>query len=454
MEDFYNKMPLPDELKALVETVKRENLSMLIWDAKDGTSGFIFGHLHPVSTTILRSRSDGWWAVYDTNSYAMKSENIYERLSLPNACQTALRLARAGKTQHSDCPIERSVLGWTLDEAGTLTLFGKGRIPRFEVPEYYEVSPMQVTYEARAGNPNLPKTGDIQFVLLSPWNGNRVKRVVVSPGLTSLCANAFAYWHRSYLIENCCEQYQELEEIVLPDTMVSLERNCIYNCPKLKKVYVPDSVKYIDDNYFSRMFQCCPELTIYTPDGSYAQYFARCHNIPTVTYYNTTPTNELSSAGENKTSLAEENEQASSAERAECFALQLEFPNTPQDIPAQCRYYMNLLSNMDGFSLTESSQRMLMLEEYTANFDFETQDRRNLSIFIDSGEGDFSDATMISISIKVPAKDCFVHLEKTAQEMCRVFSAHYNQSVTYRMTVHNNNYGNKTCYIHLDPKVD
>lgn len=291
MEFFANDIAIPDDLKTLIETVECENLSVLICDSQTRISGFIFDHCYQQATTFLRRTSSDSWQVYCKSSSKLTRENLYGSLSLHDACKTVLRLAREEKAQHGDNPIEGSFLHWSLDESDTLTFFGNGSMPPLEEPDFFEIVPIMISYEARAGNPHLPKVGDIHSMSLTPWNGNRVKKVVVSPGITSLCQNAFSHWkYFLYSIDAAYAKYSELQEIILPDTLVNLEMNCIRECPKLKKVYVPDSVKYISGDRYSFVFEGCPELTIYTPAGSYAEYYAKCHNIPTVTHPKETPT--------------------------------------------------------------------------------------------------------------------------------------------------------------------
>lgn len=51
-----------------------------------------------------------------------------------------------------------------------------------------------------------------------------------------------------------------------------------YNCKNLKKIIIPKSVKDI----WAYAFEGCPNLTIYTPKGSYAEQYAKANSIPVV----------------------------------------------------------------------------------------------------------------------------------------------------------------------------
>ena len=50
------------------------------------------------------------------------------------------------------------------------------------------------------------------------------------------------------------------------------------DCENLERVYIPDTTNDIADDAFDG----CNSLVIYTPKGSYAEKFARKHNIPVV----------------------------------------------------------------------------------------------------------------------------------------------------------------------------
>ena len=57
-----------------------------------------------------------------------------------------------------------------------------------------------------------------------------------------------------------------------------IETKAFFDCENLERVYIPDTTNDIADDAFDG----CNSLVIYTPKGSYAEKFARKHNIPVV----------------------------------------------------------------------------------------------------------------------------------------------------------------------------
>ena len=57
-----------------------------------------------------------------------------------------------------------------------------------------------------------------------------------------------------------------------------IETKAFFDCENLERVYIPDTTNDIADD----AFEGCNSLVIYTPKGSYAEKFARKHNIPVV----------------------------------------------------------------------------------------------------------------------------------------------------------------------------
>ena len=57
-----------------------------------------------------------------------------------------------------------------------------------------------------------------------------------------------------------------------------IETTAFFDCENLERVYIPDTTNDIADDAFDG----CNSLVIYTPKGSYAEKFARKHNIPVV----------------------------------------------------------------------------------------------------------------------------------------------------------------------------
>ena len=69
-----------------------------------------------------------------------------------------------------------------------------------------------------------------------------------------------------------------LQEIVLPSGLLSLDYKAFASCSALCTVSLPASLKEINE----WSFDDCPNLTIHAPAGSYAEQYAKEHNIPFV----------------------------------------------------------------------------------------------------------------------------------------------------------------------------
>ena len=89
-----------------------------------------------------------------------------------------------------------------------------------------------------------------------------LKTVCISSGVTHICKNAFA-------------ECAQLEEILLPTGLESVDYRAFGNCTALKQVIMSDTVTYINDFTFEK----CDLLSIHAPAGSYAEQYAKEHNI-------------------------------------------------------------------------------------------------------------------------------------------------------------------------------
>ena len=68
----------------------------------------------------------------------------------------------------------------------------------------------------------------------------------------------------------------KLEELWLGRQNYFIETQAFAECTNLKKIIIPETTTVIEENAFKN----CPLLTIYTPKGSYAEKFAKSHQIP------------------------------------------------------------------------------------------------------------------------------------------------------------------------------
>ena len=124
-------------------------------------------------------------------------------------------------------------LTWTLDSDGTLTISGTGKMLR-----YYSFS--------SSGN----------YYTTAPWGSSagkvqRVKTVVIEPGVTSIGEYAFYY----------CTS---LTSVTIPDSVTSIGEYAFYGCSSLSSVTIPDGVTSI----WEKAFYGCSSLTSVTiPDS-------------------------------------------------------------------------------------------------------------------------------------------------------------------------------------------
>ena len=71
---------------------------------------------------------------------------------------------------------------------------------------------------------------------------------------------------------------KNLSEVTIGSGIVNLENSCFENCGNLSSVTIPKTVTKIGWKAFAK----CPNLTIHAPAGSYAENYAKEHNIPFV----------------------------------------------------------------------------------------------------------------------------------------------------------------------------
>ena len=128
---------------------------------------------------------------------------------------------------------------WTLDNEGTLTISGNG------------------------------KMGEYSYDVPAPWQGE-VKNAVIENGVTSIGNSAFS---------GC----DILTSVTIPDSVTSIGDGAFYSCTGLTSVTIPDSVTRIGGEAFA----VCTGLTSVTiPNsvtsiGGYA--FAGCTGLTSVT---------------------------------------------------------------------------------------------------------------------------------------------------------------------------
>ena len=90
-----------------------------------------------------------------------------------------------------------------------------------------------------------------------------LKSVTIPAGVTNIGDSVF------YGCKN-------LTSITLPQSLTSIGRWAFLFCTNLSSVTIPDSVT----SFGKEVFTGCPNLTIHAPEGSYAEQYAKEHDIP------------------------------------------------------------------------------------------------------------------------------------------------------------------------------
>lgn len=141
---------------------------------------------------------------------------------------TAARVSASNIIASGECGVDGGNVTWTLDDAGTLTIRGSGRM------------------------------NDYNMNLRSPWYQNRtqIQKVVIEEGVTNVGKRAFAECDVTsvtipdsvtsigpYSFSNCTD----LEEIAFPSGVTFIDDGAFFNCKSLTRVVIPGNVKMIGD---------------------------------------------------------------------------------------------------------------------------------------------------------------------------------------------------------------
>ena len=113
-------------------------------------------------------------------------------------------------------------------------------------------------------------------------------------------SNSFLLTNRVQSIGNCSfELCVKIEEVIIQEGVVKIGNYAFWNCISLNSIFIPNSIKKIGKDAFVCSnptnehgyanvhytdFYNCPNLTIHTPTGSYAEKYAQKNNIPCKTY--------------------------------------------------------------------------------------------------------------------------------------------------------------------------
>ncbi len=133
------------------------------------------------------------------------------------------------------------------------------------------------------------KQGDYLIVasVLLAYRGD-AEEVIIPEGVTTIGRNVF--WERD-----------GIKSVVIPNTMAEIPELCFAAMDSLTKMVIPNGVHLIGDEAFAwcnsldsvvipsavtsiehDAFKDCPKLTIHAPAGSFAEQYAKDHNIPFV----------------------------------------------------------------------------------------------------------------------------------------------------------------------------
>ena len=161
-------------------------------------------------------------------------------------------------------------LTWTLDDVGTLTISGSGKMEDYGYHSYYGTT--------------------------TPWGNYTVKIVLLHKGVTSIGDFAFADCEglTSVTIPDSVTSIgydafwrcTGLTSVTIPDSVTSIEFGAFHGCTKLTSVTIPDSVTIIGDI----AFHGCAELTTATIGNGVTSLgdsvFYECTRLTSVTIGN------------------------------------------------------------------------------------------------------------------------------------------------------------------------
>jgi hypothetical protein len=115
------------------------------------------------------------------------------------------------------------------------------------------------------------------------WGCKSLTSVTIPDSVTSIGKGAF-YGCKSLadaqgfvIVRNVLYNYYGTSKsVTIPDSVTSIGYAAFGSCRSLTDITLPDSVTCIDE----RAFDECSKLTIHASAGSYAETYAKAHNIP------------------------------------------------------------------------------------------------------------------------------------------------------------------------------
>ena len=121
-----------------------------------------------------------------------------------------------------------------------------------------------------------------------PWadHWTKIRHVIIDDGVTSIGSYSFNQMHMLESIaipdsvtsinEFAFSECNRLESLTIPDNVTYIGNEAFNACSSLEKMIIPDSVTSIADETFR---YCEEDITICCSVGSYAENYAKKHNI-------------------------------------------------------------------------------------------------------------------------------------------------------------------------------
>lgn len=191
-------------------------------------------------------------------------------------------------------------LTWQLDEKGTLTVDGSGKMPDYNCAGFEGYDLSAASYSTNT--PWAKQRKNIKKIVIKDGVENigkyaftglvQLERVTLGSGITKITDSAFAYCHKLKTVKmsdsvseigaEAFLQCHKLETVNMPKNLKTIRDGAFCACYALKDVTFPKSVTTIESNAF-KYCKAFETVTIPEKVTSAADYaFAYCENVDTV----------------------------------------------------------------------------------------------------------------------------------------------------------------------------
>ena len=150
----------------------------------------------------------------------------------------------------------RKIFKFSTSDGFTIITGFKGNLQSVTIPA--KIGKNKVTMVSLAYNSKGRITSDSEL-------REKITEIIIEPGIVEI---------EQYAFLDC----QSLETLTIPEGVEAIGYGAIWRCGSLVELRIPASVSKISPSAISR----CPKLTIHAPAGSYAETWAKEHNIPFV----------------------------------------------------------------------------------------------------------------------------------------------------------------------------